>query len=125
MSLFKQVTTLPCPWDVELYGGERQYITVFDALKNSFPAAHCYPSGHASGGYALLSCFFAANQYRRANGQREVRSAYYWLLPGMTLGVVFGITQQLRGAHFISHDLMSFSMCYAVCWLMQISFFKR
>jgi len=31
---------------------------------------------------------------------------------GIAAGVVFGIAQQLRGAHFLSHDLWT----AAICW---------
>lgn len=32
------------------------------------------------------------------------------------LGLTFGITQQLRGAHFLSHDLWSAALCWAIAW---------
>ena len=124
ISALKHFTSLPCPWDTQMFGGVRQYITVFDALLSKYPAAQCYPSGHASGGYAMLSYYFAALQIKQQNQNAISVSALRWLLPGLTLGVIFGVTQQLRGAHFISHDLTTFSLCYAICFLIQRPFFK-
>ena len=35
----------------------------------------------------------------------------------LVIGLVFGIAQQLRGAHFLSHDLWALM----VCWLVALS----
>ena len=34
------------------------------------------------------------------------------LIPGLVIGISFGLAQQLRGAHFLSHDVWS----AAICW---------
>jgi len=36
------------------------------------------------------------------------------LLFGMALGLIYGIAQQLRGAHFLSHDLSTLAVCWFV-----------
>jgi membrane-associated PAP2 superfamily phosphatase len=36
----------------------------------------------------------------------------YGLYFGLVLGIMFGASQQVRGAHFLSHDVFSL----AVCW---------
>ena len=33
---------------------------------------------------------------------------------GLAAGAVFGLAQQLRGAHFLSHDIASLAVCWAV-----------
>ncbi len=38
---------------------------------------------------------------------------------GLVAGLIFGISQQLRGAHFLSHDLWSLT----ICWLVALGFF--
>jgi hypothetical protein len=30
------------------------------------------------------------------------------------LGLLFGTTQQLRGAHFLSHDIWTFALCWSI-----------
>lgn len=47
--------------------------------------------------------------------------AWRWLglMIGLVAGLIFGISQQLRGAHFLSHDLWSLT----ICWLVALGFF--
>ncbi len=39
---------------------------------------------------------------------------YRLLIPGVALGLIFGVTQQMRGAHFFSHDLATFLVVWIV-----------
>jgi membrane-associated PAP2 superfamily phosphatase len=58
----------------------------------------CWPSGHASGGFALLCLGWL--------GRRRV--AQRWLLvPGIVAGFTMGTYQIARGAHFASHVLVT------------------
>src|SRR5204862_495407 len=71
---------------------------------------HCFPDGHASSGFAFLGGFFA---FRR----ETPRLARCWLAAAMAAGLVLGIGQQLRGAHFMSHTLWSGWLCWVVALL--------
>lgn len=105
VSLLKASSDLDCPWDLARYGGARAYHGLLDAYVG--PSAHCFPAGHASAGYAWLALFFFF---------AATRPAWRWrgLAAGAGLGLVFGIDQQLRGAHFLSHDLFTAMICWAV-----------
>jgi membrane-associated PAP2 superfamily phosphatase len=70
----------------------------------------CFPSAHATTGYALFGWYFLARRARR-------RHSWRYALPGLVIGSVFGATQQLRGAHFVSHDLAAAGLCWALAWL--------
>lgn len=96
VSALKQATAVHCPWDLVRYGGT--------AFAGDGGGA-CFPAGHASVGYAWLALAFApvARGWRRAG-----------LATGLLAGLVFGIAQQLRGAHFVSHDLWAAALCWAV-----------
>lgn len=96
MATLKQVTGVHCPWDLVRYGGS--------ALPGDAGGA-CFPAGHAAGGYAWVALAFvpATRAGRRAG-----------LGVGLAAGLVFGIDQQLRGAHFLSHDLWSAALCWTV-----------
>jgi len=74
---------------------------------------HCFPSGHASGGFALLALYFAAYPH-------VTKNAWRFLLPGILLGTSFGLAQQLRGAHFLSHDVWTAFLC----WFMSLLIFS-
>ena len=48
--------------------------------------------------------------------QGMVRPAWRWmaLAAGLMIGAIFGWTQQVRGAHFLSHDLWTLLICWVV-----------
>ena len=70
----------------------------------------CFPAGHAAGGYCLFALYFFARQYRL-----PMPSA--WLLPGLVVSVAYGLAQELRGAHFLSHDVASAELCWLVSYM--------
>ena len=100
----KRLSPVPCPWDLSRYGGESVYQRTFEYAAGPTGVGHCFPSGHASGGFALLALYFATLLYAR-------RPALM-LLPGLLTGWVFALGQQARGAHFLSHDLWSLALCW-------------
>jgi membrane-associated PAP2 superfamily phosphatase len=100
----KRFSPVPCPWDLERYGGELVYQRTFDYVLGANELGHCFPAGHASGGFALIAIYFAALPFAR-------RPAWF-LLPGLVVGTVFALGQQARGAHFVSHDLWSLSLVW-------------
>lgn len=113
ISLGKHFSEVPCPWDLARYGGELLYR---HSLEHDFAwvglhARSCFPAGHAAGGFGLLVIYFAAWPFAR-------RPALY-LLPGLLVGTAFGLGQQLRGAHFVSHDLWT----AALAWFLALALF--
>lgn len=106
VNLLKGITHVDCPWDLQRYGGAVPYVPLFSAHPGTFRYGQCFPSAHASGGFALLGLYFFA--------RRHAPSAR-WIALGVALGIgtIYGFAQQLRGAHFLSHDLWAL----AVCWL--------
>lgn len=105
VSLLKSWTAMDCPWDLSRYGGTQAMIGLFES-RQGIAASGCFPAGHASAGYAWVALYFCALSLRPA-----------WRVPGLLIGLaaglIFGVAQQLRGAHFLSHDVWSL----AVCWL--------
>lgn len=100
IGLLKQFTNVDCPWDLQSFGGSFPYVQLFADRPDALRVARCFPAAHAGSGYALLALYFAALE-------RSRRWAYAGLLSGLAMGIVFGIAQQSRGAHFLSHDLSS------------------
>lgn len=94
------------------FGGTRAFYGLLDMRPDGLRASGCFPAGHASAGYAWLALYFFAREV-----QPKLR---YWALgAGVCLGLVFGIAQQIRGAHFVSDDLWT----AAVCWLVGVGLF--
>jgi len=112
----KHTTHIYTPWDLKIFSGTMPYIRIFDPVPNGAPIGEAFPSGHASGGYAFFSLYFLL---------LHLRSPYriYGLLFGLGLGLVFGIGQQVRGAHFPSHDLFSMVICWYAALIFYYIFF--
>ncbi|PPC75087.1 PAP2 family protein [Pokkaliibacter plantistimulans] len=108
----KSLTHIACPWDFNRYGGSLPFMSELDQFLHS-DSGRCFPAGHASAGYAWLALYFVG-LYRH--------SGWRWLglLLAVLMGVVFGVSQQLRGAHFISHDVWTF----AISWFTALVWFR-
>ncbi|UWX03651.1 phosphatase PAP2 family protein [Pseudoxanthomonas sp. NC8] len=112
VSALKSITHVDCPWDLVGYGGARTPLKMFAPLPAGARAGACYPAGHASAGYAWVALYFAALRW-------WPRWRWHGLAIGLAAGLLFGIGQQLRGAHFLSHDVATL----AVCWLVSLGLF--
>jgi len=104
----KDITHLYTPWDLKEFGGQYPNIRLFDSVASYLPVGHAFPSGHASGGFALLSIYFVARYYQH---RYCLRSLYI----ALAVGFVLGLDQQIRGAHMISHDLFTLAICWLSC----------
>jgi membrane-associated PAP2 superfamily phosphatase len=102
----KSWSNMDCPWDLARYGGTRDYVGLLALRPVGMPRAECLPAGHAGAGYIWMALYF----YFLA-----VRPQWRWrgLAVGISLGLLFGASQQLRGAHFLSHDLWAAAICWA------------
>ena len=107
----KAWTHVDCPWDLVGFGGTRSYHDLLAALPAHAPRGHCFPAGHASAGYAWVSLFFFF-------GSARPRWRWGGLAAGLCAGLVFGVSQQLRGAHFASHDAWALMVCWLVALLL-------
>ena len=111
----KSWSNVDCPWDVVRYGGSQPLLGLFDTRPPGLERGHCFPAAHAGTGYAWVALYFALSvvrpRWRKAG-----------LLLGLGAGVLFGFAQQLRGAHFLSHDLVSLALCWTVAVALQALF---
>lgn len=110
VAAIKSVSGMDCPWDLVRYGGDRAFVGLFESRPATMPHASCFPAGQASSGYAWVTLYFfflATRPHLRWAG----------LAFALLAGAVLGFGQQLRGAHFASHDLWTL----VVCWLVALS----
>ncbi len=105
ISGFKQVAHINCPWDFVRYGGDLPDMSFMDELFGDVGDGKCFPAGHASAGYAWFALYF---MLRAAAPKLQ----YWGLLIPVVLGGVFGVAQQLRGAHFFTHDIATILICW-------------
>ncbi len=109
----KRWSTLPCPWDSLSFGGEVKSPSLWRAFAVDLPKRKCFPAGHSSGGFCFLSMYFG---HTVVYGKRNFKT----LIPGLILGVIFGLTQQMRGAHFLSHDLVTILITITISWMISL-----
>ena len=118
VSALKQLTGVDCPWALARYGGVLEHLGLFDVRPAAYPHAACFPAGHASAGYAWVALYFAG---------RALHAPGRWpgLAIGLGAGVLFGLAQQVRGAHFLSHDLATLAVCWLMAGALYALFFAR
>jgi membrane-associated PAP2 superfamily phosphatase len=109
VNVLKQTTQMDCPYHITDFGGLNAYTTLWQ----SHSGGHgCFPAGHASAGYCWLALFFAAHYVPADWRAHYPQLPRYGLAVGLSLGLIFGISQQLRGAHFVSHDVWTATLCW-------------
>ncbi len=116
-SLLKAASPLDCPWDLVRYGGTREFTGWF--TRHAAPGGGgCFPAGHASAGYAWLALYFffarTVPRWRRRG-----------LFAALAVGLVFGLSQQFRGAHFPSHDVWTAAICWFSALALDAAMFRR
>jgi membrane-associated PAP2 superfamily phosphatase len=99
----KQVLNVDCPWDLVRYGGEQTYHGVFIQGLSSH-MGHCFPAGHSSAAFTWISLYFYCSIYLPKMRLKVLATV-------LVVGFIFGFSQQLRGAHFFSHDIYSLLVC--------------
>ena len=108
----KNLSNVQCPDDLNHFAGKIPYVKLFEtypanphSLDGKWPRGHCFPAGHASGGFALLSlvCFFKSR-----------RNKLLALFFALSMGWVMGVYQMLRGAHFLSHNITTMILAFII-----------
>lgn len=107
----KNVSNIFCPSEIRRYGGDVPYIKLCEA----YPAddtpprkGHCFPAGHASGGFALLGLVWL----RRTRAWKAGALAL-----GLGMGWWMGGYQMLKGAHYLSHTVTTMLVAWIVLLL--------
>lgn len=101
IGLIKAHSTHACPWSMT-HPTATSFVWDFSAT-----AGHCFPGGHASTGFALFTGYFT---YRLTQRNR----AWFYLGAAILLGFAMGWAQMMRGAHFLSHNLWTAWICFAI-----------
>ncbi len=105
IALLKDITRVHCPWSIVRFGGDVAYSTTWHEILMHGDSGRCFPSGHASSGFALLAFYFFSRQYAFA-------WRWYAFAGAVAIGLTFGVAQQLRGAHYLSHDVWALAICW-------------
>lgn len=114
VGLIKHASQTSCPWDLAEFGGHATHVSHWLWGVRDGGSGHCFPAGHASVGFAFVGGWFVLRRH-------DVRAARAWLLAALAFGLVLGVGQQLRGAHFLSHTLWSAWLCWVCGWATDIA----
>ncbi|MDY0124259.1 MAG: phosphatase PAP2 family protein [Sulfurimonas sp.] len=112
VGVLKALSNVPCPCDSQHFGGEYPYIRALDTMPAYIlKKFKCYPAGHASGGFALMSLFFLFK------GQKN---RFVALGVAITIGWSMGLYKMLMGHHYLSHTVITM----VLAWLLILLIYK-
>ena len=114
ITILKKANHTSCPWDVNEFGGRALYVSHWAWGVRDQGPGHCFPAGHASSAFGFLAGWFVI---RKAGATVSNR----WLLLALVLGLILGIAQQLRGAHYMSHTLWTAWICWTFGLLVDVA----
>lgn len=114
VSVLKLHSTTSCPWDLQQFGGVAVYVSHWTRGVADGGGGGCFPAGHASAGFAFLGGFFAFRSTQPALAKRL-------LVAVMAFGLLLGLAQQIRGAHYMSHTLWTAWLCWMCAVLVDAS----
>ena len=105
----KKYTNMPCPRDEIRYGGEYPKTAVWEHYSKEFRLHHkrtkCWPAGHASGGFALMSLFFLF---------QSRKNRFLALGGAVALGWAMGGYKMVIGDHFLSHTVITMVLSWLI-----------
>jgi membrane-associated PAP2 superfamily phosphatase len=117
VSVVKGFSHTSCPWDLQFFGGKLPLVSHWDFGMRDGGGGHCFPAGHASTGFAFMAGGFWLLPHQRSWAR------LWWTLTGLS-GLMLGLVQQVRGAHFTSHTLWTAWICWSV-GLLCFSLYQR
>jgi len=88
------------PSQIEYFGGKALYSPPLK-IADQCDANCSFVSGHAAAGFFFICFGFLTTRYRR-----------YWILFGITFGLVVGLGRMMSGSHFLSDIIYSGFVCW-------------
>lgn len=113
VNLIKNASLTSCPWDLQAFGGHAVYVSHWTWGLADGGTGRCFPGGHASSAFAFLALSLpwlmppAGAQRGRVLGMRALTAV-------LSAGLVAGVVQTVRGAHYPSHTMWTLVICGGV-----------
>ncbi len=119
ISTLKRFSLTSCPWELQDFGGIAAYISHWQWGMSDGGSGHCFPGGHVSSAFAFLAlalpCLGSDQAAQRTIGRQLLISV-------VLVGLVLGLTQTVRGAHYPSHTLWTGFICWTVAFANHVLF---
>jgi len=107
----KAVSNMPCPKSLDIFNGTYPHTCVWEkyATKDCHQEKQkCWPAGHASGGFALLSLIFLFHSRKNKIIAGSI---------AMGIGWSMGSYKMLIGDHFLSHTTITMILAWLLILL--------
>lgn len=107
----KAVSNMPCPKSLDIFNGTYPHTCVWEkyATKDChLEKQKCWPAGHASGGFALLSLIFLFHSRKNKIIAGSI---------AMLIGWSMGSYKMLIGDHFLSHTTITMILAWLLILL--------
>ncbi len=105
--MLKQFSLTSCPHALAMFGGPAQWVSHWMWGMADGGPGRCFPSGHVVAAFAFLPMALAWREQDKAVAGR-------WLVSVLAGGALLGLTQVVRGEHYLSHVLWSGLLCAGV-----------
>lgn len=113
VNLIKNASQTSCPWDLQVFGGPAVYVSHWTWGLADGGTGRCFPGGHASSAFAFLG-FSLPWLMPPAGTERKRSMGLGWLAAVLAAGLVAGVVQTVRGAHYPSHTMWTLVICGGV-----------
>jgi len=121
VTAIKRISLTSCPWDLQTFGGMASYVSHWSWGVADGGGGSCFPGGHASSAFAFVALTLPWLTSTQIEGQRLGRSLTVLILFS---GLVLGLVQTVRGAHYPSHTAWTALFCAATAWANHVVFAK-
>ena len=113
VTAIKRISLTSCPWELQAFGGVASYVSHWSWGVSDGGSGSCFPGGHASSAFAFIALSLPWLTSNDPDQQRLGRN-----MTGVILlsGLVLGLSQTLRGAHYPSHTAWAALVCAATAW---------
>ena len=113
VTAIKRISLTSCPWDLQAFGGVASYVSHWSWGEADGGGGSCFPGGHASSAFAFMALSLPWLTSKDTDQQRLGRSMTGVIV---LIGLVLGLAQTLRGAHYPSHTAWTALFCAATAW---------
>lgn len=119
ISGLKSISLTSCPWDLQDFGGPARYVSHWQWGVTDGGGGRCFPGGHASSALAFLALCLP---WLTSGHTAQRQTGRFLLVFVLSMGLLLGLSQTLRGAHYPSHTFWTGFICWVVAWANHMAF---